>query len=74
MQKKAAQLRGEMTFDLGLGTSVVTGNLEEVLVESGRRVAADGAAVPLILALSLSRCRGWTYLEMQRPWLRHHRV
>ena len=76
MRKKAAELCGETTFDdLGLGTSAGTGNLEEVLVESGQRVAADGAAVASVMALSLSRRRGWTYLERQwRPWLRRHRV
>jgi hypothetical protein len=46
MRKKVAELCGETTFDdLGLGTSAGTGNLEEVLVEPGQRVAADGAAV-----------------------------
>ncbi len=55
MWKKAAELFGERAFDdLGLGTSALacTGNLEEYLVESGQRVAADGAALASVLALS----------------------
>jgi hypothetical protein len=80
MLKKAVELCGERTFDdlgLRLGTSAGTGNLEdsEVLVESDQRLAADRAAVASVMVLSLSRRRGWTYLEMQRrPWLRRHRV
>ncbi len=76
MLKKEAELCRETTFDdLGLGTSAGTGILENALVESGQRVAADGAAVALVMVLSLSRRRGCTYLEMQRrPWLRRHRV
>ncbi len=46
MWKKAAELCGEKAFDdLGLGTSAGTGNLEDYLVESGQRVAAEGAAL-----------------------------
>ncbi len=53
MWKKAAELCGEKAFDdLGLGTSACTGNLEDYLVESGQRVAADGAALASVLALS----------------------
>ena len=76
MRKKAADLCGETTFDdLCLGTSAGRGNLEEVLVESGQGVAADGAAVASVMALSLLRHRGWTNLEMQRlPSLIRHRV
>jgi hypothetical protein len=59
MQKKVAELCVETTFDdHGLGTSAGTGNLEEVLVESGHRVAADGAAVASVMVVSLSRRRG----------------
>jgi hypothetical protein len=64
MRNKAIELCGETTFDdLGLRTAG-TGNLEEVLVGSGQRVAAVGAAVALVMALSLLRRRGWTYLAM----------
>jgi hypothetical protein len=53
MWKKAAELCGEKAFDdLGLGTSAGTGNLEDYLVESCQRVAADGAALASVLALS----------------------
>jgi hypothetical protein len=37
MWKKAA----EVFDDLGLGMSASTGNLEDYLIESGQRVAAD---------------------------------
>ncbi len=53
MWKKAAERCGEKVFDnLGLGTSAGTGNLEDYLVESGQRVATDGAALASVLALS----------------------
>jgi hypothetical protein len=53
MWKKAAELCGEKVFnDLGLGASAGRGNLEDYLVESGQRVAADGAALALVLVLS----------------------
>jgi hypothetical protein len=53
MWKKAAELCDEKAFDdLGLGTSAYTGNLEDYLVESGQRVAADGAVLASVLALS----------------------
>ncbi len=53
MWKKAAELCGEKAFDdLGLGMSAGTGNLEDYLVESGQRVAADGAALASVLVLS----------------------
>ncbi len=48
------QLCGEKVIDgLGLGTSAGTGNLEDSLAQSGQRVAADGAALASVLALSL---------------------
>jgi hypothetical protein len=54
MWKKAADFCGEKAFDdLGLGASAGTGNLEDSLVESGQRVAADGAALASLLVLSL---------------------
>ncbi len=53
MWKKTAELCGENAFDdLWLVTSAGTGNLEDYLVESGQRVAADGAALASVLALS----------------------
>ena len=77
MRKKAAELSscGETTLeDLAVGWGRPQAQ-EDVLVESGQRVAADGAAVASEMALSLSMRRRWTYLEMQRrPWLRHYRV
>ncbi len=53
MWKEAAELCGEKAFgDLGLGTSACTGNHEDYLVESEQRVAADGAGLASVLALS----------------------
>ncbi len=55
MWKKAAELCGDKAFDdLGLGTSALacTGNLEDYLIESGQRVAADWPALALVLPLS----------------------
>ena len=53
MWKKAAELCGEKAFDdLWLGTSAGTGNLDDSLVESGQRVAADGADLASVLVLS----------------------
>ncbi len=55
---KKADLCGEKAFDdLGLGTSAGTENLEDSLVESvqtRQSMAADGAALASVLALSLS--------------------
>ncbi len=51
MWKKAA----EVFDDLGLGMSASTGNLEDYLIESGQRVAADWAALASVLVLSSSQ-------------------
>ncbi len=51
-RKQCMQIHQKVFDDLGLGTSAGTGNLEDSLVESGQRVAADGAALASVLALS----------------------
>jgi hypothetical protein len=65
--KKAAELCCEKAFDdLGLGMSAGTENLEVYLAESCQRVAADGAALASVLALSSPQTYTTTRLISRR--------